>query len=271
MEAYQGFAEVYDEFMDNVPYSRWAERLDGLIRKYGISRPEREVEGPLDSERNLLLDLGCGTGTLAELMYGRGYDVMGVDASEAMLNIAMEKKDESGSEILYLQQDMRELELYGTVGTVFCVCDSLNYILEEQELLGVFRLVNNYLFPGGIFIFDFNTDYKYRELIGDTTIAENREDCSFIWENVYDAEEEMNECDLTVFVREEGESFRRFEETHFQRGYTADQMRRLVEQAGMKVIEIMDAEEGGDVTQESGRICIVAGEHGKTAEGDGAR
>ena len=92
MEAYQGFAEVYDEFMDNVPYSRWAERLDGLIRKYGISRPEREVEGPLDSERNLLLDLGCGTGTLAELMYGRGYDVMGVDASEAMLNIAMEKK-----------------------------------------------------------------------------------------------------------------------------------------------------------------------------------
>ncbi len=83
MEAYQGFAEVYDEFMDNVPYSRWAERLDGLIRKYGISRPEREVEGPLDSERNLLLDLGCGTGTLAELMYGRGYDVMGVDASEA--------------------------------------------------------------------------------------------------------------------------------------------------------------------------------------------
>ena len=270
MEAYQGFAEVYDEFMDNVPYSRWAERLDGLIRKYGISRPEREVEGPLDSERNLLLDLGCGTGTLAELMYGRGYDVMGVDASEAMLNIAMEKKDESGSEILYLQQDMRELELYGTVGTVVCVCDSLNYILEEQELLGVFRLVNNYLFPGGIFIFDFNTDYKYRELIGDTTIAENREDCSFIWENVYDAEEEMNECDLTVFVREEGESFRRFEETHFQRGYTADQMRRLVEQAGMKVIEIMDAEEGGDVTQESGRICIVAGEHGKTAEGDGA-
>ena len=130
--------------------------------------------------------------------------------------------------------------------------------------------MNNYLFPGGIFIFDFNTDYKYRELIGDTTIAENREDCSFIWENVYDAEEEMNECDLTVFVREEGESFRRFEETHFQRGYTADQMRRLVEQAGMKVIEIMDAEEGGDVTQESGRICIVAGEHGKTAEGDGA-
>ncbi len=267
MEAYQGFAEVYDEFMDNVPYSQWAERLDGLIRKYGISKPERDVEGLLDSEKNLVLDLGCGTGTLAELMYKKGYDVMGIDASESMLNIAMGKKDESGSDILYLQQDMRELELYSTVGTVFCVCDSLNYILEEEELLTVFRLINNYLFPGGLLIFDVNTDYKYRELIGDATIAENREECSFIWENVYDVEEEMNECDLTVFVREEGECFRRFTETHFQRGYTAEQMKKLVEQAGMTVLEIMDADTGETVTEESGRIYVVARECGKAHAG----
>ena len=104
----------------------------------------------------------------------------------------MEKKMESGSEILYLLQDMRELELYSTVGTVISVCDSVNYILEEKELLEVFSRVNNYLYPGGIFIFDFNTDYKYREVIGDTTIAENRDDCSFIWENFYDSEEELN-------------------------------------------------------------------------------
>ena len=263
MSAYQGFAEVYDEFMDNVPYQQWAQRLDHLIRKYGVSKPERDVEGLLDSERNLVVDLGCGTGTLTELMYGMGYDMIGVDSSEAMLNIAMNKKDRSGSEILYLLQDMRELELYGTAGTVFCVCDSLNYILEEEELLAVFRLVNNYLFSGGIFIFDFNTDYKYREVIGEATIAENREECSFIWENVYDPEEEMNECDLTIFVREEEETFRRYTETHFQRGYTVEQMIRLVEQSGMTVVEVMDADTAEAVTQKSERVYMVAREMGK--------
>ena len=152
MEIYGGFAGVYDELMDNVPYEQWSRMLDTLIRKYGVSRPERGAEETLESERNQVLDLGCGTGTMAELMYGLGYDVMGVDLSEDMLNAAMEKREKSGSGILYLKQDMRELELYSTVGTIYSVCDSLNYILKEEELLHVFSLVNNYLFPGGIFV-----------------------------------------------------------------------------------------------------------------------
>lgn len=258
MGMYQDFATVYDTFMDNTPYELWGERLDGLIRKYGVSRPERDAEDILDSERNLVLDLGCGTGTLTELMYQKGYDMIGVDTSEAMLNIAMEKKEKTGSEILYLMQDMRELELYSTVGTVFSVCDSLNYILEEEELLTVFSLVNNYLFPGGIFVFDFNTDYKYREVIGNTTIAENREDCSFIWVNFYDPEEEINEYDLTVFVREEDDRFRRFTETHLQRGYTPEQISRLVRQAGLKILEMTDDETGEEAGPESQRVLVVA-------------
>lgn len=193
----------------------------------------------------------------------KGYDCIGVDNSEEMLGIAMEKKAESGSEILYLHQDMRELDLYSTVGTVISVCDSVNYILEEEELLQVFRLVNNYLYPGGIFIFDFNTDYKYREVIGNTTIAENREDCSFIWENYYDPEEEINEYDLTIFVQEEGDTFHRFTETHLQRGYTVGQMRTLVEQAGLKILEIMDSDTGEAVTETSERVYIVAKEQQK--------
>ena len=237
-EIYTDFARVYDELMDNTPYEMWCNRLDQLIASYGVSRPTRDAEGILDSERNLVVDLGCGTGTLTELLYQKGYDCIGVDNSEEMLGIAMEKKVESGSEILYLHQDMRELDLYSTVGTVISVCDSVNYILEEEELLQVFRLVNNYLYPGGIFIFDFNTDYKYREVIGNTTIAENREDCSFIWENYYDPEEEINEYDLTIFVQEEGDTFHRFTETHLQRGYTVGQMRTLVEQSGLKILEI---------------------------------
>ena len=263
MEMYQDFAAVYDRFMDNTPYEQWAERLDTLIGKYGVSRPERDAEGILDSERNLVVDLGCGTGTLTELMYRKGYDMIGVDMSEAMLNLAMAKKEESGSEILYLQQDMRELELYSTVGTVFSLCDSLNYILEEEELSEVFSLVNNYLFPSGLFVFDFNTVHKYRDVIGESTIAEAKEDCSFIWENFYDPEEEINEYDLTVFVREQGEYFRRFTETHLQRGYTPEQMIRLVEEAGMKVVEIRDADTGEEVTEESQRVYVAAREQGK--------
>lgn len=258
MEMYRDFAAVYDTFMDNTPYELWGERLDGLIRKYGVSRPERDAEDVMDSERNLVVDLGCGTGTLTELMYRKGYDMIGVDRSESMLNAAMEKKDRSGSEILYLQQDMRELDLYSTVGTVFSVCDSLNYILEEEELLTVFSLVENYLFPGGLLIFDFNTDYKYREVIGNATIAENREDCSFIWENIYDIEEEINEYDLTLFVREDDGRFRRFTETHLQRGYTIEQMSSLVRKAGLEILEVTDADTGGELRPESERVLVAA-------------
>lgn len=256
--AYGDFAEVYDEFMDETPYDTWCDRIDSLIEQYGVSEKNRAAESVLESERNLVVDLGCGTGTLTELLYERGYDMIGVDYSEAMLGIAMKKKQQSGSEILYLNQDMRELELYSTVGTVVSVCDSVNYILEESELETVFKLVNNYLFPGGIFIFDFNTDYKYREVIGDTTIAENREDCSFIWDNYYDPEEQINEYDLTIFVREDGECFRRFTETHFQRGYTAEQMRQLLEKAGMEIVSMVDSDTELAPAEESERILVVA-------------
>ena len=152
MEAYTGFAAVYDRFMDNVPYAEWAEYVRELLEGYGI-------------RDGLVLELGCGTGTMTELLAGYGYDMIGVDCSEEMLDAAMEKREASGHEILYLLQDMREFELYGTVRAVVSVCDSVNYILEAQELCQVFALVNNYLDPGGIFLFDFNTDYKYREIV----------------------------------------------------------------------------------------------------------
>ena len=119
------------------------------------------------------------------------------------------------------------------------------------------------LFRSGVFIFDFNTAYKYREVIGNTTIAENREDCSFIWENYYDPEEEINEYDLTIFVQEEDDIFRRFTETHLQRGYTVEQMRALVEQAGLKILEIKDSDTGETAAETSERVYIVAKEQQK--------
>lgn len=258
--AYQDFAYVYDELMDETPYEQWCETLVDLIERYGLSKPNRDSQDTLEAERNLVVDLGCGTGTLTHLMYQKGYDMIGVDNSEAMLNIAMEKRNETGDEILYLLQDMRELELYSTVGTVVSVCDSLNYILEEEELLDTFRLINNYLYPDGLFIFDFNTLYKYKQVIGDTVIAENRDDCSFIWENYYHEEEEINEYDVTIFVQEKEDMFRKFTETHFQRGYTVEQMTTLLEKAGLELVVTSDADTQQGVTAESQRVYMITKE-----------
>lgn len=263
MEAYQDFAYVYDEFMDETPYEEWCERICKLIAEYGVSKPLRNAEDDLESERNLVLDLGCGTGTLTSALYQKGYDMIGVDNSETMLAIAMEKRADRGEDILYLLQDMRELELYSTVGTVVSVCDCVNYILEDEELVQVLSLVNNYLYPGGIFIFDFNTDYKYREVIGEATIAENRDECSFIWENYYDEETGINQYDVTVFVQEEEDLFRRFTETHLQKGYTVAQMKSFLERAGMIVVKMYDADTDGEVTAETQRVLVVAREQGK--------
>ena len=253
MEAYTGFAAVYDTFMDNVPYEEWCGYIKSLLTEQGV-------------KEGLVLDLGCGTGSLTELLAAAGYDMIGVDASEEMLELAYEKKAVSGSDILYLCQDMRELELYGTVEAVISVCDCMNYILEYEDLVQVFRLVNNYLDPGGMFIFDMNTRYKYEQM-GDCTIAENREDCSFIWENFYDPEERINEYDVTVFVREqegpEGGLFRRFTETHYQRGYTLSDIRGLIEKSGLLFVEALDADTLGEVTAQSERIYCIAREQGK--------
>ena len=267
-ESYTSFARVYDTFMDNVPYQEWADFLDTVLQKYGCfgknltANPlqDTEMEQALLSERNSVLDLGCGTGTLTELLADKGYDMIGIDNAEEMLEIAMEKRMQSGKDILYLLQDMREFELYGTVGAVISVCDSLNYILDEEDMQKVFDLVNNYLYPGGIFVFDFNTVYKYKTVIGDTTIAENREDCSFIWDNYYHDEERINEYDLTIFVEEEEKLFRRFSETHYQRGYTLDEMKQFVKKAGLEFVTAMDADTHEGVTDESERIYVVARE-----------
>ncbi len=275
MESYTSFAEVYDELMDTTPYEAWCERIIRIIEQYGISKPENKVrnfddysgeqEQILASERDLVLDLGCGTGTLTELLADAGYDMLGIDLSPDMLQIAMEKQAESEHDIMYLCQDMRELELYSTVGTVVCICDSINYVLEEEEVIETFKRVNNYLYPKGLFIFDFNTDYKYREVIGDSTIAENREDCSFIWENYYDEESHINEYDLTFFVREEEEEdiFLRFRETHFQRGYTLAEMHSFIKAAGLELLFACDSDTEEAVTEHTERVLVVCRECGK--------
>ena len=252
MEAYTSFAAVYDTFMDNVPYEEWADYLWKLLREYGIAD-------------GLVLELGCGTGSMTELLASKGYDMIGVDNSEDMLELAMEKRIESGYDILYLLQNMQEFELYGTVRAVVSVCDSVNYVTDEEELTEVFRLVNNYLDPQGVFIFDFNTEYKYQEILGEQVIAEEREECSFIWDNYYDEEQKINEYELTLFVQsqEDPELYRKYQEVHYQRAYTLERIRNLIEKAGLRYVTAYDAYTKDAPLYTSERICVVAQECGK--------
>lgn len=276
MGAYESFARVYDLFMDNVPYEEWSSYLTGLLREYGICG-------------GTVAELGCGTGKMTRLLAAAGYDMIGVDNSEEMLEIAREaeyeadawdESDESdgpadekkpcGPEepdesdepadrgILYLLEDMRELELYGSVRAVVSVCDSMNYILEEADLREVFSRVHEYLEEDGVFIFDLNTVYKYRDLLGETTIAENREEGSFIWENYFDEASAVNEYDLTLYIREDGETYRRFEEVHYQRAYDLKTIGRLLADAGMELLAAYDAFTKEPVREDSERIYVVA-------------
>ena len=249
MNAYRSLAEIYDEFMEDVPYEKWSEQIIKWLQEYHVNN-------------GLLLELGCGTGTMTEALTCANYDMIGIDSSEDMLAVAQNKKDKSDSHILYLQQDMRDIELHGNVRAVVSTCDVVNYILEPEELCQVFERVNQYLEPGGIFLFDFNTEYKYREIMGQQIFAEDRDIASYVWDNDYDEESRINEYQLTLFVKE-SDLYRKYQEVHYQRGYTLEEMKKLLEHAGMEFVQAYDDYTDKEVRQTSERICIIARERGK--------
>ena len=216
---YQEFARVYDEFMETVPYETWADYIEDLWRLHG-EKPD------------LVLDLACGTGGLAIELSHRGYDMIGSDLSIEMLEEAQEKSAREGQNILWIHQDMRELELFGTVDAIICTCDSLNYILDLNDLKQVFRRTAAYLESGGTFIFDVNTLYKYEEILADNTYADSYDDAAFIWQNYYDPETRENEYQVTFFVEEEKDRYVRYEELHVQKAYTIAEIQECFTEAG---------------------------------------
>ena len=249
---YGDFASVYDELMDDVPYDDWFDYIHKELKNHGI-------------ENGLVLDLGCGSGIMTEKLARVGYDMTGVDLSEEMLSEAIKKRDKSGLDILYLCQDMRSFELYGTMRAIICICDCVNYIIDPDELKEMFKLVNNYLDPDGVFIFDVNTTHKYRDEIGDCTIAENRDDCSFIWENAYDDESGINEYALTLFIMDkESGLFKRSEEVHYQRGYEPDEIKNILSDAGLVFERAFDTDTKKETDENTQRFTVIAREHGKS-------
>ncbi len=239
MDAYSKFAEVYDELMSDVPYKKIAEIIDSKIKKYNI-------------ENNIILDLACGTGTLTNELSKKGYEMIGADLSYDMLQIAQEKNPD----VLFLNQSMDEFELYGTVGTIVCCLDSVNYLLDEKRLNKMFKLCNNYLDPDGLLIFDINTEYKFKNILADNIYTYDNDDIFYVWENDFCEEKKLCDFYLTFFVKENG-CYKRFDEVHTEKMYTDDEMVKALTVNGFKVLEKLNDFTDEIATDESVRVIYV--------------
>lgn len=224
MVIYSNFAFYYDRLMKDVDYSKWADYIEQLFKRN-------------NSEPSMVLDLGCGTGSFCTEMAGRGYEMIGIDLSPEMLSCAKAKALEKNLDILYLNQDIANFELYGTVDAIVCLMDSLNYITYKKDVRKVLRLANNYLNPGGLFIFDLNSRHKFEQILGNNVFFNNDRDISYIWQNSYDKAKSICRFDLTFFIAS-GDVYRRFDEEHYERAYDVDEMGKIIISAGLELCSV---------------------------------
>lgn len=277
---YEAFARVYDRFMMNAPYDEWVSLLEKIWVEHGLIDDLKKID---TRDSKLILELGCGTGNVTKRLAEKGYDMIGIDSSPDMLAEAVEKSksentfsedkntdEDDGSikmnekkvnhrnnDILYLCQDMRSFELYGTVDGIICICDGINYLTKTSDVLKVFRLVKNYLNPGGIFIFDIITGYKYRKILAENSFSEANEDSAFIWDNYFDRETKINRYSVSFFIQNQEGLYERFDETHYQRAYGKNTMIRLLNDAGLELLGMYD-ESGSGEKPRSERLFFAA-------------
>ena len=244
MDCYKGFAQMYDRFMKDVPYEHWAIYIDRILKKQLIN-----VDTPF------VLDLACGTGNMTLPLARLGYDMIGVDISADMLACAQQKAWDESLSILFLAQDMRVLDLYGTIHAVVSVCDGLNYILDEDELCEVFRRVALFLEPGGVFIFDMNTAFKYHSQLANNTFTAETDDEEYIWDNQYNETTAINEYHMTFINTHTQEAFT---ELHKQRAYALDAIYEMLTIVGFSRVLIKDGYTVENVRADSLRAVFVA-------------
>lgn len=251
MSIYENFAEVYDTFMENIPYEEWLIYIEKIWAKFNI-KPK------------LIADLGCGTGNITIPLAKKGYELIGIDNSFQMLAKAREKSIKENLNILYLEQDMREFELYGTVDCIISICDSINYILEENELLQVFKWVNNYLEPKGLFIFDINTIYKFENILSDNSFSQTNENSAYTLENYFDNEEMINEFYTNFFIEDEKTNlYHRSEEIHYEKAYSIKKIKELIRKSGLELLAVYDELTFNEPKEDSQRVFFIACENGK--------
>ncbi|SHJ84160.1 class I SAM-dependent DNA methyltransferase [Tepidibacter formicigenes] len=241
---YESFAFIYDKLMDNVDYGMWINYIENIIKRENVIVKN-------------ILELACGTGNLTIPLAQKGYDIVGIDISEEMLDVAKQKCLEEEIDVVFLNQDMRELdfEIYD-LDCVLCACDGFNYILEEEELKNIFENVYKLLKEEGIFIFDISSYFKMSNILSNNTFGENREDIAYIWQNYFDEEENIVEMDLAFFIRN-GKYFEKFEETHYQRAYNNEEILDILKHTGFNNIKVYKDFTFLQADEESERVFFV--------------
>lgn len=227
---FDAFARVYDEFTQNAEYDKRADYICKLLGKAGVNS-------------GILLDLACGTGTLSVRFAEKGFDVIGVDFSEDMLIAAREKLAEAGKNALMLCQDMRELDLYGTVNACVCSLDSLNHLTEQEDVQTVFNKVSLFIEPGGVFIFDVNTLYKHRTVLADNAFVYENENSFLVWQNELCEDNATVNIYIDIFTEEPPGSYLRDSEEFSEKAYAEEEIRSMLEKAGFCDITVY-----GDMT-----------------------
>lgn len=244
MESYYHLAEYYDMLMDDVDYMGWCNFIEDIFKVY--SRQPQSI-----------LDTACGTGNITIPMAQKGYSLMGVDISEEMLTIAENKARRQKLNIKFIKQNMTDLALNKSFDAVLCMCDGVNYIIEEQDLLKYFKAVHSLLNPEGLFIFDISSSYKLRNILGNNTLFQEKDDFCYIWENSFFEDEELLEMRLNFFIPQQ-DMYKRTEEFHVQRAYEEEYLIKLLVEAGFKNIKTYDDLKLQDTNNKSERIFFAA-------------
>jgi len=240
---YNGFAYIYDRLMQDFDYGRLADYIEKIFKTFGL-------------KPSLVVDLACGTGSLCVEMSRRGYEMIGIDLSPDMLSVAQNKAFEAGTGVLYLNQDISGFELYGTADAFLCTMDSVNYITSKESLNSMFRLVNNYLNPGGLFIFDINSEYKLSGILGGNVFYSIEEDIAYIWENSYNSETRICEFDITFFCRT-GKLYRRWDEIHEERAYSVEELKEVIGESDLELEGLYEEMTFNEPRSETERIFFV--------------
>lgn len=244
MNQYIGFAQMYDALMADCPYDVWAAYVKKIL--------DKQFQGRKDL---LILDLACGTGNMTLRLAKKGYELIGVDASYDMLTEAQSKAFDEDVPILFLAQDMIDLDLYGTIDACICSCDSLNYILENDDLETVFEKVSMFMNPGGVFIFDMKTEYTYKTLLGNRQFIEHlKTGEAYVWDNHYDETKKINEYRVTFHPGDNDA----FEEHHLQRCYTPEEVLTLLKTGRFSQGHVFKAYTDECLTHEDERMSFVA-------------
>lgn len=244
MESYNYLAEYYDMLMDDVDYDAWCSFIEDIFNKYGV-KPDT------------ILDAACGTGNITIPMAVKGYKLSGVDISDEMLAVAENKARSQKQSIKFLKQNLTELTLNKSYDSVLCMCDGVNYIIEEMDLKNFFSSVYKTLSINGVFVFDISSSYKLKEILGDNTLFQEKDDFCYVWENSCFEDEEIIEMRLNFFVPENG-LYKRLEEYHTQRIYSIDYLRKQLHEAGFRNISAYDDLAFREPNDTSQRIFFTA-------------